>query len=446
MLWILQNVRTFFFLVTMAIALMSCAKSTEGYQDAGAQAIDSTVQRPSGPVIESRPLLYKEDTRISYCESTSGSEASYSGYRDLKPYPLASVSKIFLTSWVLSTLGPDYRFQMDWRLKKISNDGTYDAYLRTNYDPIVNIEKIIFAISELNKKGVNKIRNLVIDETTRVYLSVLSNPHIELMDVPVTTNQTIENLRTILNSTNWSSQTQTAQNNLKQKISSIKVPQYFSVDSINFFKSDRIDLNAYDQILTIQSSPLLKYLKDLNVFSNNYVSDAFFSMLGGRVAFENFQIKHMNISIEDLNIYTGSGLSIELNHQRFDNVGSCLSVLKTLKFLEAIAQHFNLNMGHILLTAGMDQGTYVSENLFHRNVVLKTGRLFEVPTLNVAGISTSNNGKIYFAMMGHDFNNSDENQILGIRDHLIEDLVSGSSTAPSFLTMNLDTLFFQYKK
>ncbi len=428
------------FISALLILSTACSNSnlssnSEAKSPHAVTTIDSTVVRSQ---TNTRNLLYKNDPTISYCESTGGDINTYSGYRDLKPYALASVSKIFLSAWALNKLGPDYRFQMSWKLKKISNDGTFDAILETNYDPIVNIEKILMALAELKKNGVIKIRNLIIDETTRIYLSVLSNPHLELTDVPVTTNQTIENLNIILNSKNWSSQTQTALANLKNPET---VPTQFSVEQISYLPRQQINTEGYNQTVQISSAILLKYLKNLNTFSNNYVTDSLFAFLGGAAEFENFQRNDLKIPKAELQIYTGSGLSTEVLGRRQDNLGSCLSVLKTLKYLDGLAVNNNLNLGHVLLTAGVDSGTYESNMTFNNNIVLKTGRLFDVPTLNVAGVSSSTEGHTYFAFMAHDFDNTDEANVKIKRDQLISDLIQFKQQRNSFSTMGLDTLF-----
>ncbi len=439
----METVSLFFIL---SLFLFSCGQASN-FDDVTSHAeIDNQILRPQGPWILSRSLLYKDDPTITYCESAAGQGETYSGYRDLMPYPLASVSKIFLSAWALHQLGPDFRYQMIWKLKKISNDGTYDAYLQTNYDPIVNIEKILFALSQLNKSGVKRFRNLVIDETTRIYLSVLSNPHLELQDVPVTKDQTIENLNKILNSAHWGTQTEQAMKNLGGLLGNLlvdlQVPNEFSVQQISYLPQSKIDRNYYDKEIRIQSSSLLKYIKEINVYSNNYIADALFSSLGSAKAFEDFQLNQLKISKQELKIYTGSGLSLQTNDKRFDNLGNCLSVLKTLKYLDLIAQRNNLNLGHILLTAGIDQGTYESDLIFSRNIVLKTGRLYDVPTLNLAGISATNNGNSYFAVMAHNFENADENTVKRKRDDLISDLIHYQRAQSSFLTLQLDTLFF----
>ena len=68
------------------------------------------IERPSleEAAIIARNLPYQDDDRISYCEVLATDKTSYSGYRDQKLYPLASLSKVITTAWVLKRLGPDH--------------------------------------------------------------------------------------------------------------------------------------------------------------------------------------------------------------------------------------------------------------------------------------------------------------------------------------------------
>lgn len=406
-----------------------------------------SIARPQGAKVVNRPLPYAKDKTISYCESVEGKLESYNGFQDLKPYPLASLSKIFVSAWALSQLGPDYTFEVIWKINPVpGKKGVFDAYLRSNYDPAMNIEKILFSIAQLQKKGVRRFRNLAIDETTRIYLSVFSNPHVELEDVPVSSKQSLENLDRVLNSTNWASQTQKAVENLNawavQKKMSLQVPESFSVDHIELVNSEAASKEFYADSIVIRSTILLKYLKNINVTSNNYMTDAFFHLLGGPQGFRHFQKKTLLISDEELSMYTGSGLPIAISGQRFDNLGTCLSLLKVLQFLDVRSTESQVNLGHILLSAGQDpEGTYESELSFSKDVVLKTGRLYDVPALNVAGVVQLQKKKLYFAFMAHDFDNSIEDSIKSKRDQLIQSILDFYPTQTGFQTLSQDEIF-----
>lgn len=405
-----------------------------------AASFQNTIVRSATP---SRTLPFSQDNRLSYCESKSGQIGTYSGVRDLTPYPLASLSKLFVTAWALKKLGPDYRFKTQLRYR-MNGDGTIDAALTTGYDPVVNIEKIFYLLSLLEQKNIQGIRNLYIDTTTRVYISVLNNPHTELVDVPVSLEQSVQNLGLILNSQNWAGQSAQARQNLK----GISIPTNFFVRKVQVLLDGDFKKLPFDQVIEFRSAILAKYLKNINTTSNNYITDALFQFLGGESEFLKFQISDLGVKKSELVFRTGSGLPLINSLGRFDNMGSCYSVLKTLKYLDLITKYYQINLGHLLLTAGLDQGTYDSQLQppvpFNKNVVFKTGRLYDVPTLNLAGLVSLKNGQsMYFATMFHDFDNLDEVTLKNQRDQLLAGLLKLNPTEPNYLTMPLDTLYFK---
>ncbi len=393
-----------------------------------------------------RSIPHMNNSRISYCESVNGEAGKYNGVRDTQKYPLASISKVFLTAWALDKLGPDYKFENLWYFKKVS-DGIYDVYFKANYDPALNIEKMLYAMAVLRAQGVLKIRQLAIDETTRVYLSVLNDPHVELSEVPVSVNQSVENLRIIFNSQNWGGQTETAKANLAQfaqaKGRVINVPNSFSVDQVVYSESKKININNYTSVIKMKSSVLLKYLKDINVNSNNYMSDMLFKILGGQVEFKKFQQSRLGLTGNDLQFYTGSGLPVISMGIRTDNLGNCVSVLKTLKFIKVLSQQLKFDMGHVLLTAGTDNGTYESTipMSLNRNMVLKTGRLYDVPALNVAGTTSLSSGTLYFAYFTHDFDNDEESAYQNKRDQILNSILNFYPVTSSYQSLHLNTVF-----
>lgn len=399
--------------------------------------------RPStAAIILSRAIDYKTDNRISYCEVLSTDNRTYSGFRDQELYPLASLSKVITTAWALKKLGPDYTFQSAWYLKSISKEnGLYDVYLKTNYDPVFNIEKILYSISLLHQHGVVKIRNLIIDETTRVYLSVLSQPHLELENVPISSSETLQNLELILNSNNWSSQTQAAKEKLQvwaaAKKQNLQWPDHFSVEHVELKKSEDIHLEEYSQTIYLRSSTLIKYLKNLNVYSNNYVADALFSYLGGASEFKKFQKDELKLLNNQLQFLTGSGLASTTYGLRQDNEGSCLSLLKVFNYIDRLARQQGLNMGHFLYNPAQDlDGTFDTKMNFSNQIVFKTGRLFENPALNLAGIISTPKGSLYFSFLGHNFSENQSDEIEKARDSILQSALNYYETTDTFLSLN----------
>lgn len=393
-----------------------------------------------------RKLLYSNDPTVSYCESSLDGTHNYSGYRDHRLYPSASVSKVFLSAFALSRLGTDYKFTHDWRLRK-NADGTIDAFLNSNYDPVFNIEKVLYTLSQLKRHGVARIRNLYIAKSTRVYLSVLNNPHIEMDQIPVSLNQSVDNLKLIFNSANWGGQTQTARANVTEYFAlqgkTIDIPNSFSVQNVI------IDNNGQAQAafasatqLKIQSTSLFRYLKEINLNSNNYMSDALFALLGGEAGFRKFQNEKLGLGLDSLIMKTGSGLPVNINGERVDNKATCFAILKVMHFIKLVADQASLDLGYILLTAGLDRGTYETDLVINKSVVLKTGRLYDVPTLNLAGVVSTQNGLMVFSFLGHDFDNEDQQLMINKRDNLLKDLLIHYKEKPLFKTLNQNEIFF----
>ncbi len=409
------------------------------------------VQRPSldEAAIISRELDYQNDDRISYCEVLATDPGSYSGYRDQKLYPLASLSKVITTAWVLKKLGPDHQFKSTWFIKPVpAQPGQFDAYLKTNYDPVFNLEKILYSLSLLSAHGVRSIRNLVIDETTRIYLSALSQPHVELTNVPINSSETAQNLKLILNSSNWSTQTRAANQRLQvwaiSNKKTLNVPTVFSVEKVELKPASTINQNNYSQQIHVNSSAVLKYLKNLNVYSNNYISDALFAYMGGTAGFQKFQSSELKLTSKDLVLYTGSGLADSTSGVRKDNVGTCTAMLKILNYIDQTAVQSGLNLGHVLYNPAQDiEGTFESDINFTNQVVIKTGRLFEKPTLNLAGITATSKGSLYFVFLGHNFTNSEASEIERARDQMLTSGLEYYPTQDLFLTLSEFQIFLK---
>ncbi|MES2803399.1 MAG: D-alanyl-D-alanine carboxypeptidase [Bdellovibrionota bacterium] len=398
------------------------------------------------PALAARTLLYKNDATVSYCESSLDGTQSYSGYRDHKLYPSASVSKVFLTAFALSRLGTDYKFTHEWRLRKNAN-GSFDAYLNSNFDPVFNIEKVLYTMSHLQRYGVTNIRNLYISKSTRVYLSVLNNPHIELDSVPVGHDQSIDNLKLIFNSSNWGSQTDQARKNIVDYFDlqgkNIDLPSSYSVQNVILDSNGQVASSfANSTALNIQSTSLFRYLKEINLNSNNYMSDALFALLGGEAGFRQFQKEKLGLDLDALIMKTGSGLPVNISGERIDNKATCFSILKVMHFIKLIADQASLDLGYILLTAGLDRGTYETDLVINKSVVLKTGRLYDVPTLNLAGIVSTQKGLMVFGFLGHDFSNEDEKDMIDKRDNLLQDLLNFYKEKPLFKTLLQNDIFF----
>jgi len=431
----------------MIFVALGCApgSSDSGRPESGVHTLP---ERPSQQnEVFNRNLLYKNDPRVSYCEILDNQSSSYSGMRDLTLQPLASLSKLITSSWALEILGADFRFQSEIYLQPLADQGVFDIYLRTNWDPVVNIEKLLYFIALMKQQGVKQIRNLIIDESTRIFLGVLSNPHLELENTPISTGESIENLQLIFNSKNWAEKTKQAKANVlawaAKNGKAVSIPTQFSVTNVLYRKAKEIRVQDYASKISVSSAPLFKYLKNINVNSNNYLADAFFNYLGGVNAFTGFQQKQLEVPTKDLKIFTGSGLSDSSSGIRQDNLGTCFSMIKVLAFLRKKAFMAQLNLGALLLNPTLDQdGTFDVSESYQNAVVLKTGRLYEVPALNLAGFVSTSQGLLSFVFLGHDFTDSEAKDMEDYRRLMLNDIYSQFSVQSEFKTIEYSTIFF----
>ena len=429
----------------------------------GCQPSDSTTLRLNDPTSEkliklgtsesksARRLPYSNDRTVSYCEvnlttyEQKGAVKQYSGTDDLKLYPAASLSKIYLTAFVINKLGLDHQFTYTIKIKR-NDDQSADVYLDSESDPIFNIEKSLYIMSLLQNRGITHIRNLFISQETRVFLSVLSNPHIEFTEVPVSVSETLQNFQLIFNSKNWGSQTQKAKTNLSQFLlqsgQNLQLVSDFSLEQATVASRDSF---FADEEFIFHSATIRDYLKEINVESNNYLSDAFFNLLGGYPEFYRFQTQVLKINSDQLIFNTGSGLPVIVSQQRYDNQTTCRALIKALHYVKLKADSYQVNLGDLLLMPDLDQGTYDSQSVVvNRSVVLKTGRLYDVPTLNLAGIASTEQGLMAFVFLGHNFDNANEVLMKQKRDDFLSSLLKTYSQVPLFSkAKELDSIFLE---
>lgn len=402
---------------------------------------EKLIQLDSKSLKSARNLPYASDRSVAYCEvnltayEQNGRVNQYSGLDDLKLYPSASLSKIYLTAFVIYKLGLDYQFTHTVQIKYIS-DHVADVYLDSGSDPIFNIEKALYLMSFLQNQSVNHIRRLIISNNTRVFLSVLNSPHIELNEVPVSTSETLQNMELIFNSKNWGVQTQNAKKNLSQFLfkskRNLSVVSDFTVDQVIVADVNQ-NIFSPDKEFIIRSAPVKDYLKEINVESNNYLSDVFFKLLGGEQEFGRFQTEVLKLNLNQLVMNTGSGLPIINAGQRLDNLTTCRALLKTLHYIKLKSEIYKVNLGDLLLMPDLDAGTYDSQSIVvNRSVVLKTGRLYDVPTLNLAGLASTELGLMAFVFLGHSFDNAEESIMKQKRDDMLSSLLTTYQPVPLF--------------
>lgn len=420
--------RLILLLVFFISACSSDNSESKGELSGGAQSrsevIDPSIMYSA---VNYRELLNVDDEQVSYCESSSQTGSTYSGSRDLEPLPLASLSKLFVSAWSLDQWRPDQQFEFKIRSTKPDAQGGVDLYLDGSFDIYVETEKLLRVISYFAKKQVTHFNTVYIHDKTQVFLSSLDSPHEEIGPQGVPWVQTYRNLQTVFNSKNWGAQVLQLKEKLRRE--GVVVPEQWSTYRIEQVSSNQNISSDFIDQHRILSEPLFKILKHINTQSNNYISDRLFQVLGGEKEFQKFQKNKLQLGLDHLRIRTGSGLAFVEEGIRWDNKGTCYSVLKVLKYLELKSHAYRMNLKDFLLNPSAEKGTFRRSDEvsipFKNQFVVKTGRLFEVPALNLATIIKNKEGNfVYSVFLGHHFENGNEKIILNKRDRMLLDFLN----------------------
>lgn len=372
----------------------------------------------------------------AFCSAKLGSQQLDStSYRSNSLVPLASVSKLITSYWALARLGPFYRFETKFYIHRVDSK-TIDLHIIGSRDPYYTYEKMFFIVSELNRLGIKKIRNISYDENFTVYMGhrdPVSSGSLrawsedqELVTGVVDAEKTQKNIELIFDTSKWTGSA-LRRYIYTQKLAKTKGVVLINKPSMSFEKvlfvanqnfNESMQKQTPDSSLSMKSAPLFRYLKDMNNFSNNYVADQLFLFLGGAGEFAKFAKEKLNLAEDDLRIYTGSGLPLR-SPVRSDNHGTCQAVIKIIEQMGVLLNNYKLNeeeqkalgknkleLLDTMLVAGVDEtekingtsaNTTYSGTLDQEGSVLaKTGLINSA--VNIAGVVYTAEGIYFFGI------------------------------------------------
>jgi D-alanyl-D-alanine carboxypeptidase/D-alanyl-D-alanine-endopeptidase (penicillin-binding protein 4) len=142
------------------------------------------------------------------------------------------------------------------------------------------------------------------------------------------------------------------------------------------------------------SLPLLRVLKGLNDFSNNWMATVIGNLVGGPDAVERFLKTEVGFKDDEVSFATSSGLGANAISPR----GTITMLRKLITYLEGKG----LVPAEILPVAGVDAGTLERRftDVYRGSVVAKTGTLSSVSAL--AGVAyTRQRGPLLFVIYNH---------------------------------------------
>ena len=313
--------------------------------------------------------------------------AEYNADRAFNP---ASVVKMATSLVTISRLGPDFRFRTT-----LYTDGTLDQatgtlhgslYVIGSGDPAFFYENALLIADKLNRSGIRIVEGDL----------VVLGPF--YFNFSASREMSAKGFRTTLTPETWTAAAKTAYPRFLSMRSSEDRAGATDPPSLKIMgktTTDTVVNTSSLKILAVHTSlPLVRLLKGLNDFSNNWMASAVGNMVGGPDAVERFLKTEVGLKAEELNIVTASGLG--------SNYISPRATLQILRKLLAYLQKERLGIEELLPVAGVDAGTLGRRftDAYRGSVVAKTGTLSGVSAL--AGVAyTRTKGPLLFVIYNH---------------------------------------------
>lgn len=316
--------------------------------------------------------------------------------------PLASTSKLITSYRAIKEKTVNYKFQTVFYLNKVG-DGLYDLHIQGSRDPYFGAERFHYAISELNKRGITKIRNLTFDQNFKFFWfvddvdsnnSLAGGFYISALDPrPDTIKSQLKAYRSLTQG-----YAETLAKAAKVGVKMIPNP-VFTVQSIEFqaledFKYDSVKMV---QSYVVNSPPLSNLLKEMNRNSNNHAANQIFEHFEAFGKFSDFIKKNLNLDKSSIVMHNGSGDRVDTAQGARYNEASCSSMLKILMDMHKTLLLQKSSLTKVATVIGTNQGTatglYTSDKTSDA-VVAKTGTVN--PAVTLAGLASTEKGLVFF--------------------------------------------------
>ncbi len=372
--------------------------------------------------VEAGPYWKKllKDYKLNYKDSAfcyTNSKGQLEGDNIHMKVRLASVSKLMTTLWAVERLKPSFQYETKFYFhdKKLHIEGAKD--------PVFSKRKLFFILSQLNNLGITKIDRLTFDKNMMAFAYAERGAGTVFR---VSTDKTKKTLKDYFHTPDWEKLKKsyrifianTPENvleelQIKRSLDDIKL----EVKDVKFVdKNPLADTDGAEKVYQHLSPQIAKYLKVMNIKSNNFIADQVFFQLGGVKAFR----KYMNKKVKDnygeliakkvgfnkdedlIRMYTGSGLPVETEKYRYDNYATCALVIKLIEELDVKLGDLQSKIQKLVAVPAVDRGTF-SSRLKSRRImnamVAKTGSLKHTSAL--AGMLATQMGRNYFGIFNH---------------------------------------------
>lgn len=333
----------------------------------------------------------------SSCRMKAGDLKSITGSSINDRLPIASVSKVMTSWWIISSRGLRYRFETKFRVTPLE-DGRYDVHIEGSRDPYFGKESLHFAISELNRYGVKNIRRLTFDENFKFFCDITSSGvaqgfYTPRSPVPSRVLSELKSMKSLTDGYDATYKRASA-----RKIAMLKEP-VFVTEEISFkSQADALELETSAATLVMHSAPLQVLLKEMNRNSNNHAANQIFEHLGGAEAFQAHALAALGLDETDLRFLNGSGDRVDLPTGKAYNEATCGATLKIIDSLKTLLSKENRSLEHVLAVIGRDTSStphkLYNNSLTAGSVMAKTGTVN--PSVTLGGLAHTKTGPYIF--------------------------------------------------
>ncbi|MEN3332106.1 MAG: hypothetical protein V7641_1471 [Blastocatellia bacterium] len=303
----------------------------------------------------------------------------------------ASVTKVATSLTAISRLGPDFKFRTS-----LYTDGALDPttgilhgslYVIGSGDPAFFYENAMMIADKLNRAGIREVDG---------NFYVLGHFY---FNFSTSLDASAKGLRSALSSDSWSAAAKNAYPRFLAMRATEGVPipngQMDAPPSLKIsgqtITSPTVNTVSLKPLAVHTSLPLLRVLKGLNDFSNNWMATVIGNLVGGPDAVERFLKMEVGFKDDEVQFATPSGLGA--------NYISPRSTITILRKLIAYLDGKGLTIDQLLPVAGVDAGTLQRRftDAYRAAVVGKTGTLSGVSAL--AGVAyTRTRGPLLFVI------------------------------------------------
>ncbi|NET84055.1 MAG: D-alanyl-D-alanine carboxypeptidase [Moorea sp. SIO1F2] len=296
-------------------------------------------------------------------------------HRGNVPIPAASITKIATSLAALQQWGPAHQFETRVSATGIVKDGVLegDLVITGGSDPFFVWEEAIALGNSLNQLGIRRVTgNLVI----------IGNFTMNDQDNPeIAGGQLLQALK----SSSWSWQI------VRQYQSMAKGTEKPELEIAGNVVVSDTPIPKQEYLLLHKSLPLVDILREMNIYSNNDVSQMLSQAIGGAQTTARLAARSAGVPGSEIQLINGSGLGME---NRISPRAACAMLMAIERFL----QPYELNLRDVFPLAGRDtKGTMLDRNI-PPGAVIKTGTLREVSAL--AGfLPTRDRGLVWFAII-----------------------------------------------